>query len=60
LDSLLPGISQRVTILDKPEIDISASDIRSRVARGLSVSHLIPNPVEKYIEQHKLYIRSEP
>ena len=60
LDSLIPGISQRVTMLDKPEIDISASDIRSRVAQGLSISHLVPNPVEKYIEQHKLYIRSEP
>lgn len=60
LDSLIPGISQRVTILDKPEIDISASDIRSRVAWGLSVSHLVPNLIEKYIEQHKLYIKSEP
>ena len=60
LDSLIPGISQRVTILDKPEIDISASDIRRRVARGLSISHLVPNLVEEYIKQHKLYIRSEP
>ena len=56
LDSLIPGMSQRVTILDKPEIDISASDIRSWVARGLSISHLVPNPVEGYIKQHKLYI----
>jgi len=60
LDSLIPGISQLVTMLDKPEIDISASDIRSRVARGLSICHLVPKPVERYIKQHKLYIGSEP
>ena len=55
LESLIPGISQRVTMMDKPQIDISSSDIRSRVARGLSISHLVPKPVEKYIKQHKLY-----
>jgi nicotinate-nucleotide adenylyltransferase len=60
LENVIPGISQRVTMLDKPEIDISATDIRSRVAQGLSICHLVPKPVERYIKQHKLYIRSEP
>jgi nicotinate-nucleotide adenylyltransferase len=55
LESLVPGISQRVTVMDKPQIEISSSDIRSRVARGLSISHLVPKPVERYIKQHKLY-----
>jgi len=56
LESLIPGLSQRVLLLDKPEIDISASEIRERVARGLSIHDLVPEPVEEYIKQHKLYI----
>ena len=56
LEALIPGLSQRVILLEKPEIDISASEIRDRVARGLSISHLVPEPVESYIKQQKLYI----
>jgi nicotinate-nucleotide adenylyltransferase len=56
LEASIPGLSQRVTLLDKPEIDISASAIRNRVARGLSIRHLVPEPVDEYIRQHKLYL----
>ncbi len=56
LEAVIPGLSQRVTLMDKPEIDISASAIRDRVAQGLSINNLVPKPVERYIEEHKLYI----
>jgi len=56
LEADIPGLSQRVILMDKPEIDISATDIRNRVARGLSISHLVPEPVERYIKQHRLYM----
>jgi len=56
LKAAIPGISQRVTLLDTPKIDISASVIRDRVAQGLSIRHLVPEPVNRYIKQHKLYI----
>jgi len=56
LEALVPGLSQRLMLMDKPEIDISALEIRSRVARGLSVRHLVPEPVNKYIKEHGLYI----
>lgn len=56
LEALIPGLSQRVILMGKPEIDISASEIRARVTHGLSISHLVPEPVESYIKQHKLYI----
>jgi len=45
--------------MDKPEIDISAFAIRNRVARGLSVRHLVPEPVDRYIRQHRLYITQQ-
>jgi len=56
LEAAIPGLSQRVILLDKPWIDINASVIRQRVAQGLSISHLVPEPVERYIKQHRLYV----
>ena len=56
LERALPGLAQNVMLMDKPEIDIDATEIRDRVARGLSVHHLVPEPVERYIKQHRLYI----
>ena len=58
LDSLendIPGLGDRVILLDKPRVDISASGIRDRVARGLSIDHLVPEPVERYIREQGLY-----
>ncbi len=56
LEALIPGLSQGVVLMDKPEIDISAAIIRDRVAHGLSIRHLVPEPVERYIREHKLYL----
>jgi nicotinate-nucleotide adenylyltransferase len=41
---------QRVTALD-----ISATDIRARVHAGRSVRFLVPEPVRRYIDAHRLY-----
>jgi len=43
-------------LMKNPEVDISASDIRERVAKGLSVRHLVPEPVNRYIKEHGLYV----
>ena len=56
LEAAIPGLSQATVLLDKPQIDINASVIRDRVAQGLSIHHLVPEPVEEYIRQHKLYL----
>jgi nicotinate-nucleotide adenylyltransferase len=58
LDAAIPGLSQRVILLQEPRIDINASIIRQRVARGLSIHHLVPEPVERYIKEHRLYVGS--
>ena len=56
LEAEIPGIRQRVMLMKKPLVDISATDIRERVARGLSVRHLVPEPVNRYIKEHWLYV----
>ena len=56
LERDIPGISRQVILLDKPQIDISASAIRRKVARGLPIQHLVPEPVAEYITQHRLYL----
>jgi nicotinate-nucleotide adenylyltransferase len=55
LEASIPGITGRVVFLEKPHVDISASAIRERAARGLSLRRLVPAPVAEYIKQHKLY-----
>ena len=56
LETEIPGITARVMIMDKPAIDISATNIRQRVAGGLSIHHLVPERVTEYIRQQKLYL----
>lgn len=36
-------------------VDISSSDIRRRIAKGISIRHLVPPEVETYIAEHRLY-----
>ena len=55
LEATIPGLAQRVILLDKPEVDISGSEIRKRVAKGLSISQFVPEPVDRYIREQGLY-----
>ena len=42
-------------VVPLPMLDISATDIRSRVARGLPIDKLVPPAVARYIETNTLY-----
>ena len=55
LDSIREGASDEVVIVDGPLVDISAADVRRRMANGLSVRGMLPGAVEEYIERHSLY-----
>jgi nicotinate-nucleotide adenylyltransferase len=55
LEKQLPGLTSRVHWIKMPLLEISSSDLRSRVQAGRSISYLVPREVEAYIEQHRLY-----
>lgn len=42
-------------IFKMPQLEISSSMIRSRIAKGESVRFLMPRAIESYIESHRLY-----
>jgi nicotinate-nucleotide adenylyltransferase len=37
-------------------MDVSSSDIRRRIACGESIRYLVPDNVEQYIVEHRLYL----
>ncbi|QSX08202.1 nicotinate-nucleotide adenylyltransferase [Alkalibacter rhizosphaerae] len=45
----------RILKLFAPEMDISSSEIRSRVKHGYSIRYLLPRSVETYIYEKELY-----
>ncbi len=54
---LVNKYNARVLTADSPLIDISSTMIRDRIQKGLSIKYLVPELVEQYIINNKLYIR---
>ena len=55
LEARLPGIKQRLLTVPAPQLDISATDLRQRVAEERPIKYQTPEAVEQYIVQHSLY-----
>jgi nicotinate-nucleotide adenylyltransferase len=56
LEAALPGVRERVIILDMPELEIASHQIQRRVKLGQPIRHQVPRLVEGYIHKHKLYL----
>lgn len=54
-EAVIPGLAQRVVMLDEPLIQISSTGVVEKLNQGRSVRYLVPDPVRSYIEQHNLY-----
>ena len=51
-----PPAADRFVLLRGPMMSISATDVRSRVAKGQPIGDCVPAPVERYIRDHGLYL----
>ena len=46
----------RIYLLHTPNMSLSSSSIRERIANKESIKYMVPKDVEKYIYQNKLYL----
>lgn len=55
LEGALPGLRERVVLLDMPELEIASHTLRARIRSGAPICHQVPSVVEAYIAKHALY-----
>lgn len=55
IELLTPSVRRRLKIVEMPDIEISATDLRRRVRAGRSIRFQTPRPVAMYISEHGLY-----
>jgi nicotinate-nucleotide adenylyltransferase len=55
LEAQVPGLGAAIVTVDVPQIAISASMIRARLARDLPITYLVPDAVDAYIQAEGLY-----
>ena len=55
LELVLPGLAAKVHYVDAPLLEISASQIRARIASGRTYRYYLPGEVYRLIEERKYY-----
>jgi nicotinate-nucleotide adenylyltransferase len=60
LQLVLPALADRIVLLEGPQLAISSSDLRHRLASGQPVRYQLPEPVRSFILSHQLYHDAEP
>jgi len=52
----VPGLRERLDVVDVPLCAVSSTEIRRRVAGGESIRYLLPETVRQRIIEHELYL----
>ena len=55
LEREIPGIMARTTLIEGPQLNISGTDLRRRLAEGRPVRYQLPEAVSDYIQSCGLY-----
>lgn len=55
IDEIRKDLNARIELLQVPMLQISSTDIRDRLKRGVSAKYLLPESVEQYIIKNNLY-----
>jgi nicotinate-nucleotide adenylyltransferase len=58
VDELPDEIRELILVLRTTLLDISATDIRARIASGMSARYLLPETVLTYIKKRGLYTKA--
>lgn len=58
MERLKRELGARIEPLETPNIDISSNMLRERVQRGKSIRYYVPDSVEAYIREQRLYLKN--
>jgi nicotinate-nucleotide adenylyltransferase len=56
--TLPPEFISAIDVLPIAPMEISSTDLRTRVSTGQSIKYLVPDSVEEYISKYRLYLES--
>jgi nicotinate-nucleotide adenylyltransferase len=59
LEDIGPAAKERLVLLERPLVDISATEIRRRASSGLSIQYMVSEQVERYIHRYHLYTEGD-
>ncbi|MEP7291860.1 MAG: nicotinate-nucleotide adenylyltransferase [Chloroflexota bacterium] len=54
-ETLLPGLADRVVVIESPMLGFSSTEVADRLEAGRSVRYLVPDAVLAYIQMNGLY-----
>jgi nicotinate-nucleotide adenylyltransferase len=55
LETVVPGLTNRLAWVETPVMEIASSEIRDRVSQGHSIRYQVPEPIRAYIDRYGLY-----
>lgn len=55
VEAALPGLREKLVLMPVPQVDISSTLVRTRVASSLPIRYLVPDAVAEYVTARGLY-----